>query len=70
MDQKEALQKTFSPSYMGCFCDANCGPGQSKDGVTGTRDLPTYLGEEFTPKECLLKAKEEGFNYAGLQFGY
>jgi len=71
MDQMEALQKTFSPSYLGCFCDSNCGPGASKDGETGgIRDLPTVLGEELTPKECLLKAKEEGFEYAGLQFGY
>ena len=50
-------------TYLGCYCDLDC-PDKA-----GQRDLPTLISSNISPLDCFEKAKEQGFQYAGLQGG-
>merc|ERR1711998_201994 len=56
-DKKEEPSKGGPvEEYQGCFMDK------------GNRDLPKNI-RESNPKKCFQKAREQGFQYAGLQNG-
>jgi hypothetical protein len=44
------------PTYMGCYCDGNCNPGNI-DKKSG-RDLPKRLPGYLNPKDCLKRATQ------------
>jgi len=65
--QQKEDDGVLPPTYMGCYCDNYCNPG-NVDGKEG-RDLPTRLPDYLNPNDCLTEATKQGFRYAGLQFG-
>jgi hypothetical protein len=48
--------KIYPPGYIGCFADQD------------VRDLPSFMGSNFTSQSCRAQCGGFGFAYAGTQY--